>query len=582
MYSIDFKPRLFSTLKSYSREDLIPDVIAGIIVGIVALPMAIAFAIGSNPSATVDASGNVINMISPERGIITAIIAGFIISALGGSKVQIGGPTGAFMPIIAGIMASYNIEGLCIATFMAGIFLILLGVFKLGNAIKFVPYPIIIGFTSGVAVTIFTKQIEDFLGMHHIEKCDTFLGKWSIYLQNLSSTDLWSLGFGVATIAIILITPKFTKKIPGSFVAVVLMTVIAYFVKQYYLIPNNIENELVTIGERFGEIKATLPSAPDFSTITYEKVRGLLSPAFAIAILGAIESLLSAAVADGAIGDRHNSNTELIAQGLANIASPLAGGVPATGAIARTMTNINNGGRSPIAGIIHAVVLLVIFILLMPFAGYIPMACMSGILIIISYNMSGWRSFKAQLNNPKSDVAVLLVTFLLTVIFDLIVAIELGIVLGCLLFIFRIAKASEVKVISDEIDPNTESDMQHIANDEHLIIPEGVEVYEINGPFFFGVSNKFEELMVSFGDRPKVRIIRMRRVPFVDSTGIHNLANLCEMSQKEGIKVVLSGVNPTVHKSLEKSGFYQILGQDNICPNINIALEKANQILKEV
>lgn len=566
MYSIDFHPRFFSMLGNYKKDTIMTEVIAGIIVGIVALPLAIAFAIASNPSGMHD--------ISPERGIITAIVAGLLISVFGGSKVQIGGPTGAFIPIICGIIGEYGFDGLCIATFMAGVFLILLGVCKLGSIIKFIPYPIVIGFTSGIAVTIFTTQVKEFLGLSFTGKANDFLGKWAEYIQNIGTIDIWCALVGILSVVIIVFTPKFSKKIPGSLVAIIVMTIAGICLKEFAGIES-----IATIGDRFGDIKASLPPTADFSNIDFDKVKGLMKPAFIIAILGAIESLLSAAVADGAISDRHNSNTELIGQGLANLASPLVGGIPATGAIARTMTNINNGGRTPLAGIIHAIVLLLIFLFLMPYAKYIPMACLAGVLVVVSYNMSGWRSFIAQTKNPKSDVAVLFVTFLLTVIFDLTIAIEVGIILACLLFMRRIASASDVKVIQDEIDPNAESDMQHIADDEHLVIPEGVEVYEINGPFFFGVGNKFEELMDTFGDRPKVRIIRMRKVPFVDSTGIHNLANLCEMSQKEGIKVVLSGVNPKVHTSLEKSGFYRLLGQDNICDNINAALAKANEII---
>lgn len=560
MISIDFKPRLFSTLKTYNKSAFMTDLMAGIIVGIVALPLAIAFGIASG--------------VSPEKGIITAIVAGFIIAVFGGSKVQIGGPTGAFIVIVYGIIQKYGFDGLCIATFMAGIFLIILGVCRMGSVIKFIPYPIIIGFTSGIGVTIFTTQIKDLLGLSFEGTAGDFIGKWALYIQNIGTIDPWCTLVGAVTILIIILTPKINKKVPGAFVAIFIMTIVTLLLKNYAGI-----SSIATIGDRFS-ISSQLPEAA-VPAIDFETIKSLMSPAFTIAILGAIESLLSAAVADGVIGDKHNSNTELIAQGIANIVSPMVGGIPATGAIARTMTNINNGGRTPVAGIVHAVVLLLIFLFLMPLAQYIPMACLAGVLVMVSYNMLGVRSFMGQLKNPKSDATVLIVTFLLTVIFDLTIAIEVGIVLACLLFMRRIAGASEVKVISDEIDPNEESDMQHVDADEHLIIPEGVEVYEINGPFFFGVGNKFEELMGQFGDRPKVRIIRMRKVPFVDSTGIHNLSNLCVMSQKEGIKVVLSGVNPTVHAVLEKSGFYTLLGKENICDNINAALEKAGEIVKE-
>ena len=560
MKSLDFKPRFFEGLKTYNKETIMADVMAGIIVGIVALPLAIAFGIASG--------------VSPEKGIITAIVAGFLISVFGGSKVQIGGPTGAFIVIVYGIIETYGIQGLAIATFMAGIFLILLGVLKLGTIIKYIPYPIIIGFTSGIGVTIFTTQVKDLLGLTIDKMPADFIGKWISYIENITTLDIWSTAVGVLSIIIILITPKFSKKIPGSLVAIIVMTIAVLLAKNYCGIET-----VQTIGDRFS-ISSELPEAvPLWESLNIDTIRGLLSPAITIAILGAIESLLSAAVADGVIGDHHNSNTELIGQGIANLVSPIFGGIPATGAIARTMTNINNGGRTPIAGIVHAIVLLLIFLFLMPLAQYIPMACLAGVLVVVSYNMCGWRSFAAQLHNPKSDVAVLLVTFLLTVIFDLTIAIEIGIVLACLLFMRRMAESSDVKVIMDEIDPNTESDMQHVNNDEHLTIPEGVEVYEINGPFFFGAGNKFEELMGTFGDRPKVRIIRMRKVPFVDSTGIHNLVNLCQMSQKEDIKIVLSGVNQKVHATLEKSGFYDIVGKDNICSNINDALAKAKEIV---
>lgn len=560
MLSIDFKPKFFETIKNYDKQTFMSDLMAGIIVGIVALPLAIAFGIASG--------------VSPEKGIITAIVAGFLISVFGGSKVQIGGPTGAFIVIIYGIIEQYGIQGLAIATFMAGIFLILLGVLKLGTIIKYIPYPIVIGFTSGIGVTIFTTQVKDLLGLTIKNVPSEFLDKWVAYFQNFNTIDPWSALVGVLSIVIILLTPKFSKKIPGSLVAIILMTVFALILKQ-----NGI-NSVETIGDRFS-ISSEIPDA-EIPSINFETIRRLIGPTLTIAVLGAIESLLSAAVADGAISDRHNSNTELIAQGIANMVSPIFGGIPATGAIARTMTNINNGGKTPIAGIIHAVVLLLIFLFLMPLAQYIPMSCLAGVLVVVSYNMCGWRSFAAQFKNPKSDVAVLIVTFLLTVIFDLTIAIEVGIVIACLLFMRRIAEATDIQVIMDEIDPNAESDMQHINNDEHLIIPQGVEVYEINGPYFFGVSNKFEELMSQFGTkRPKVRIIRMRKVPFVDSTGIHNLTNLCLMSQKENIKIVLSGVNERVHATLKKSGFYDLLGQDNICSNINIALAKAKELVEE-
>ncbi len=561
MKAFEFKPKLLSTLKNYSKENFMADLMAGVIVGIVALPLAIAFGIASG--------------VSPEKGIITAIVAGFIISLLGGSKVQIGGPTGAFIVIIYGIIQDYGIGGLTVATLLAGVLLILLGVFKLGAVIKFIPYPIIVGFTSGIALTIFTTQIADIFGLQfNGEKVPgDFIGKWLLYFKHFDTVNWWNAIVSFVSVFIIAITPKFSKKIPGSLVAIVLVTIVVYLMKMYGGITC-----IDTIGDRF-TIQSQLPDAV-VPELNWEAIKNLFPVAITIAVLGAIESLLSAAVADGVIGDRHDSNTELIAQGVANVVAPIFGGIPATGAIARTMTNINNGGKTPIAGIIHAVVLLLILLLLMPLAQYIPMACLAGVLVIVSYNMSGWRTFKGLLKNPKSDVSVLLITFFLTVIFDLTVAIEWGLVLACVLFMRRVMETTEISVIKDEIDPNKESDLE--VHEEHLIIPKGVEVYEINGPYFFGIATKFEEMMANMGDRPKVRIVRMRKVPFIDSTGVHNLTNLCEMCHKDNIQVVLSGVNEKVHKVLEKTGFlYDLVGQDNICPNINIALERAKEIVEK-
>lgn len=557
----EFKPKLLSVLKNYSKADFSTDLMAGIIVGIVALPLAIAFGIASG--------------VSPEKGIITAIVAGFIISFLGGSKVQIGGPTGAFIVIIYGIIQEYGIEGLMVATLLAGVLLVLLGAFKLGTVIKFIPYPIIVGFTSGIAVTIFTTQIADIFGLDFQgEKVPgDFIGKWLIYFRHFDSVNWWNATVSIISVFIIAITPKFSKKIPGSLIAIVVVTAAVYCIKTYAGITS-----IDTIGDRFS-IQAQLPEA-NVPSLDWEAIKNLFPVAVTIAVLGAIESLLSATVADGVIGDRHDSNTELIAQGIANIVSPIFGGIPATGAIARTMTNINNGGRTPVSGIVHAVVLLLILLFLMPLAQYIPMACLAGVLVIVSYNMSGWRTFMALLRNPKSDVVVLLITFFLTVIFDLTIAIEVGLLIACVLFMKRVMETTEISVIRDEIDPNQESDLE--VHEEHITLPKGIEVYEINGPYFFGIATKFEEIMSQLGDRPKIRIIRMRKVPFIDSTGIHNLANLCEMSQKENIHIILSGVNPKVHQVIEKSGFYELLGEDNICSNINEAVAKATETISKL
>ena len=565
--TLDFKPKLFLALKNYNQKTFMADLMAGLIVGIVALPLAIAFGIASG--------------VSPEKGIITAIVAGLMISLFGGSKVQIGGPTGAFIVIVYGIIQQYGMQGLTIATLMAGVFLILLGVLRLGTIIKYIPYPIVVGFTSGIAVTIFTTQVKDLLGMTMDAVPSDFVEKWAAYISNMGHIDPWSALVGIVSVMLIALWPTLArmfnlsplKALPGSLVAIVVMTVAALLLKEYAGVTT-----IETIGDRFS-INSTLPGAV-VPALSWETIKGLVGPAVTIAVLGAIESLLSATVADGVIGAHHNSNTELIGQGIANIASPLFGGIPATGAIARTMTNINNGGRTPVAGIIHAAVLLLIFLFLMPLAQYIPMACLAGVLVVVSYGMSGWRSFASIMRNPKSDVIVLWVTFLLTVIFDLTVAIEVGLICACLLFMRRMAETTDVKVISDEINPAEEESDFQLGNLEHLTIPEGVEVYEINGPYFFGAGNKFEEIMGALGHgRPKVRIIRMRKVPFVDSTGIHNLTNLCLMSQKEGIQVVLSGVNPTVQAVLHKAGFDELVGVDNICSHINLALERSRQLL---
>ena len=553
-----FSPRLFATLRHYDRKTFMQDLMAGIIVGIVALPLAIAFGIASG--------------VSPEKGIITAIVAGFIISMFGGSKVQIGGPTGAFIVIIYGIIQQYGMEGLTIATLMAGVFLILFGLLHLGTIIKYIPYPIVVGFTSGIAVTIFTTQIKDLFGLQMATVPSDFLEKWGAYIQDFHTIDPWSALIGVVSVVIIVVTPKFSKRIPGSLIAIIVMTLAALGLENY-----SGATGIETIGDRF-TISSQLPSAT-VPGINWDTIKNLISPAFTIAILGAIESLLSATVADGLIGDHHDSNTELIGQGIANIASPLFGGIPATGAIARTMTNINNGGRTPVAGIIHAVVLLLILLVLMPLAKYIPMASLAAVLVMVSYNMSGWRTFRGLLKNPKSDVTVLLVTFFLTVIFDLTIAIEIGLVIAAALFIKRVMETTEISVIQHGIDPSTEADMN--VNEEHLLIPEGCAVYEINGPYFFGIANKFDELQshLESGHKPKVRIIRMRRVPFIDSTGIHNLANLIDMNHKDGIHVILSGVTPKVHSQLEKANFYDKLNPDHICPHIDVALERANEFL---
>lgn len=553
--SIDFQPKLFSALKDYSKEKFFADLMAGIIVGIVALPLAIAFGIASG--------------VSPEKGLITAIIGGFIVSFLGGSNVQIGGPTGAFIVIVYGIIEKFGIEGLAIATVLAGIILLVMGILKLGTVIKFIPYPIVVGFTSGIAITIFTTQMKDLFGLQMESVPADFISKWIAYAQSFDTINLWAFGVGIASILLIVITPRFSRRIPGSLVAIVLMTIVVYLLKMYAGVTG-----IETIGDRF-EINAALPRPEGFS-FTMETINMLLPAAFTIAMLGAIESLLSATVADGVTGDRHNSNTELMAQGVANIIVPIFGGIPVTGAIARTMTNINNGGRTPVAGIIHALVLLLILLFLGPLTKHIPMACLAGVLIIVSYNMSEWRTIRSLLKTPKADVAVLLTTMILTVVFDLTIAIEVGLLLAVLLFMRRIMESTHISVIRDEMNVNSGTDLG--IHDEKINIAKGVEVYEIDGPFFFGIANKFDEQMRMLGEKAVIRIIRMRKVPFIDSTGLHNLEIFIHSSQKEHIRIILSGVNPEVRSALEKAKITELIGSENICDHINGAVDRANSL----
>lgn len=553
----EFKPKLWDSIKTYTKEKFFGDLMSGIIVGIVALPLAIAFGIASG--------------VSPEKGIITAIIGGFVVSFLGGSSVQIGGPTGAFIVIVYGIIQNFGIEGLTVATLLAGIFLVLMGLLRLGTVIKFIPYPIIVGFTSGIALTIFTTQVKDLFGMTIDKMPGDFVSKWVVYAQHLGNVSWISLLVGLLSIALIVLTPRVSKKIPGSLVAIVVMTVAAYFLREYCGITG-----LETIGDRF-EINAALP-APARISLNLDTVHLLLPSAFTIAMLGAIESLLSATVADGVTGDRHRSNTELIAQGAANIIVPVFGGIPVTGAIARTMTNINNGGTTPVAGLIHAAVLLLILLFLGPLTKHIPMACLAGVLVVVSYNMSEWRTFRSLLKNPAHDVMVLLVTFFLTVIFDLTIAIEIGLLLAMVLFMRRMMETTQVSVSTDRLDLSADSEIRH--DDEVLKIPSGVEVYEIDGPFFFGVANKFDECMKQLSTKPRIRIIRMRKVPFIDSTGLHNLESLCRLSQREHIHIILSGVNDQVRAMIMKSRIDERIGRENICGDIHEALARAADTLQ--
>lgn len=554
--TIDFRPKLISALRHYSMSRFKDDLIAGIVVGIVALPLAIAFGIASG--------------VSPTVGLITAIIGGFLVSACGGNSVQIGGPTGAFIVIVYSIIQNYGLQGLAIATLMAGLILILLGLFHLGTVIKFIPYPIVVGFTSGIALTIFSTQINDFFGLGLKDVPSDFLSKLGVFISNFGNIDLPTLGVGVVSLLIIILTPKISKKLPGSLIAIIIVTALVYFLKE--AMPGmNVE----TIGDRFGNLPTDIPQPQGFE-LSMNTINILLPSAFTIAILCAIESLLSATVADGVTGSHTNSNTELIGQGIANVVVPFFGGIPVTGAIARTMTNITNGGRTPVAGIIHTVVLLMIFLFLMPLINLVPMSCLAAVLIVVSYNMSGWRTVVGIFKAPKSDVSVLIVTFLLTVIFDLTIAIEIGLLLAVILFLRRVMENTEIKVYSEQLDvaEGTEA-TQH----EVLDVAPGVSVYEIDGPFFFGVATKFDEMMRStLGAKPVVRIIRMRKVPFIDATAVHNLELLIKSSQSEGIHIVLSGVNPQVRQTLIKAGVDRLVGNDHICDHITRAVVMANKI----
>lgn len=560
----DFQPTLFQIFKNYNKEKFLADLMSGLIVGVVALPLAIAFGIASG--------------VTPEKGIFTAIIAGFIISFLGGSTVQIGGPTGAFIVIVYGIVEQYGVQGLAIATVLAGVMLVVMGFLKLGSIIKFVPYPIVVGFTSGIALTIFSTQIKDFFGLTTPKLPSGFIEKWGIYFQNFSSVNWWVTIIAVVSVLIIILTPRVSRRVPGSLIAIILMSVVVYFLRNYA----NIEG-IETIGDRFN-IQSELPQIKEIA-INLESIRLLFPSAFTIAMLCAIESLLSATVADGVTGKKHNSNMELIAQGAANIITPFFGGIPATGAIARTMTNINNGGRTPVAGIIHSIVLLLIVLFLGDLTKHIPMACLAGILVVVAYNMSEWRTFVSLIKQSRSTQAILLTTFLLTVIIDLTVAISVGLLLAIFAFLKRMNEYTEISHSTGELKIESDSEVRHEGTEEEkLLLPDSVEVYEIRGPFFFGVANKFDEKMRNIGEHHKIRIIRMRKVPFIDSTGLNNLEALIKNSIKEKIHVILSGVRESVREQINKTNIPELIGEEYICSDIQLAVEKAvelDAVLKE-
>lgn len=543
-------PKLVTTLRGYNREQFASDLSAGVVVGIVALPLAIAFAIASG--------------VSPERGLYTAIVAGFLISALGGSRVQIGGPTGAFVVIVYGIVQRYGLDGLTVATMMAGVILVILGVAKLGAAIKFIPFPVVTGFTSGIALIIFSSQVRDFFGLQMGTVPAEFVEKWRAYAVSFPTFNPWALGAAGLSLAIIVLWSRVNRRIPSPFVALILVTALV----QLFHLP------VETIGDRFGAIHAGLPS-PTLPHVSLHTAAALVSPAFTIALLAAIESLLSAVVSDGMIGSRHRSNMELVAQGVANFVSPIFGGIPATGAIARTATNVKNGGRTPVAGMIHAVTLLLITLFFGHWAALIPMAVLAAILVVVSYNMCEWRTFRSELRAPKSDVVVLLTTFTLTVLVDLTVAVEVGMVLAAFLFMKRMAEVTNVSLVNREFADeggDESADPNAIATRS---VPPGVEVYEIDGPFFFGAAESFKQTVGSMGRSPKVLIVRMRKVPVIDSTGINTLRDLARRYRKDGTLFIISGVHSQPVMALTNAGLYDEIGEANICGNIDDALNRA-------
>ena len=543
-------PKLITTLRGYTRDQLTADLIAGVIVGIVALPLAIAFAIASG--------------VTPEKGLYTAIVAGFLISALGGSRVQIGGPTGAFVVIVYGIVQRYGVEGLTVATLMAGCILVVFGLARMGGVIKFIPYPVTLGFTAGIALIIFSGEVKDFLGLRMGPPPADFIPKWRALVAHLPSANPWAVGLSAATVLIILLWPRVSRRIPGAFIALIVTTAAV----RWGGIP------VETIGSRFGHIDAGFPS-PQIPFVTLDTMKGLIGPAFTIAMLGAIESLLSAVVSDGMIGGRHRSNMELVAQGVANLASPLFGGIPATGAIARTATNVKNGGRTPVAGMTHALTLLLITVFFGRWAALVPLATLAGILVVVSYHMSEWRSFRMELRAPRSDLLVLLTTFGLTVVVDLTVAIEVGMVLAAFLFMRRMAEVTNIRVLTHEFaDPanDDEGDPNAIQRRQ---VPAGVEVYEISGPFFFGAAETFKDRLSQVAGKPKVLILRMRHVPAIDSTGLNALRDLVRRCRREGTFVLLSDVHSQPVVALERSGLYGELGEANVTGNIDDALNQA-------
>jgi len=548
------QPKLITILRSgYSKEQLLADVIAGVIVGVVALPLAIAFAIASG--------------VKPEQGLYTAIIAGIIVSVLGGSRVQIAGPTGAFIVIIYGIVQKYGYDGLVIATVIAGVLLVIMGLARLGTLLRFVPYPLTVGFTSGIAVIIFSSQVSDFFGIHIENAPADLIGKWSVLAHQFNAIDYNALGVGIASLLILSFWPRVTHRIPGSLVAILLVTAAV----NIFSIP------VETIGSRFGSVPTGLPSLhiPEFS---WKTMTVLFSPAVTIALLGGIESLLSAVVADGMIRTRHRPNMELIAQGAANIVSPLFLGIPATGAIARTATNIKNGGRTPVAGIIHSVTLLLIMLFFGHWAALIPMPTLAAILVVVAYNMSEWHSFLKVLKSPKSDIAVMLTTFILTIFVDLTVAIEVGIVLAALLFMRRMAEVSQVNALTKDLQDEQEEEK---AGAGGPAIPEEVEVFEVYGTLFFGAVEQFTESMRIIEKKPKALILETRNLLAIDASGLRALEDLARQLSHQGTYFLVSGIHKQPLFAIQQSGLLDRLGEDNICGNLSEALERTSTLISK-
>ncbi len=548
-------PKLVSTLRGYDRAQLASDVTAGVIVGIVAIPLGIAFAIASG--------------VPPERGLITVVVAGFLVSALGGSRVQIGGPTGAFVVIVYGIVQSHGYAGLAVATMLAGVLLIGLGLAGLGGAIKFIPHPVITGFTSGIAVLILSGVVRDLLGLRMDTLPADFVERIRAYAAHGGGVSWPTAAVGALSLAILVLWPRVPTRIPGPFVAIVAATTAVHA----WGLP------VETIGSRFGDIRLGL-AAPALPRMSWLDLTRLVQPAITIALLGGIESLLSAVVADGMIGSRHRSNMELVAQGVANVASPLFGGIPATGAIARTATNVRNGGRTPVAGMVHAVFVLLVALFLGRFAGLIPMAALGAILAVVSYHMSEWRTFRRELSSPRGDVVLLLCTFLLTVLVDLTVAVQVGIVLAAFLFMKRMSEVTGVTALADEFhdDEDPEAEVAR-ARGRALVVPSGVQVFDINGPLFFGAASTFKDAMAGLGRSPRVLIVRMRRVPTIDATGINTLRDLVRRSRQEGSDVLFSGVQPPVREALERAGVVSELGEGRVVATYAEALERAAQVV---